>query len=58
MTGLHFSFLECQKQNTFDQFRINYLNEKFQKLFIEEVLQSEKTWYEMENLDVPFVPFF
>lgn len=49
---------ECMQANNFDQLCINYVNERFQHLFIERMLIEEKIWYEKDGLDVPFVPFF
>lgn len=44
--------------NTFDQLCINYVNERLQQVFIRHILVHEKEWYDKENLQVPFVPFF
>lgn len=44
--------------NTFDQLCINYSNERIQQLFVDIKLAEEKRWYDVEGLNIPFVPFF
>lgn len=44
--------------NTYDQLCINYSNERMQKLFVDLKLSVEKEWYNIEGLNIPFVPFF
>ncbi|XP_057215605.1 unconventional myosin-Ih isoform X2 [Triplophysa rosa] len=44
--------------NSFEQFCINYCNEKLQQLFIELTLKSEQEEYEMEGIEWEAVPYF
>lgn len=52
--------LECRSQatNNYDQFCINYINEKFQQEFVERMLIRDKKWYDKEMVDVKFIDFF
>ncbi|XP_051906936.1 unconventional myosin-Ih [Hippocampus zosterae] len=44
--------------NSFEQFCINYCNEKLQQLFIQLTLKSEQAEYEMEGVEWEPVPYF
>ncbi len=44
--------------NGFDQFCINYCNEKLQQLFIQVVLEQEQTEYHNEGIPWIDIPFF
>nr|XP_020474253.1 unconventional myosin-Ih-like isoform X2 [Monopterus albus] len=44
--------------NSFEQFCINYCNEKLQQLFIELTLKSEQEEYKMEGIEWEPVPYF
>lgn len=44
--------------NSFEQFCINYCNEKLQQLFIELVLKQEQEEYERENINWQHVDYF
>jgi len=43
---------EIFKNNSFEQFCINYCNEKLQQLFIELTLRSEQQEYQKEGIEV------
>ncbi|XP_062845112.1 unconventional myosin-Ih [Trichomycterus rosablanca] len=44
--------------NSFEQFCINYCNEKLQQLFIQLTIKSEQEEYEMEGIEWEPVPYF
>ncbi|KAI1882411.1 hypothetical protein AGOR_G00250410 [Albula goreensis] len=44
--------------NSFEQFCINYCNEKLQQLFIQLTLKSEQEEYETEGIEWETVPYF
>lgn len=44
--------------NAFDQLCINYTNERVQQLFVDMMLLKEKKWYDFQELQINFVPFF
>ncbi|MGH0158643.1 UNVERIFIED_CONTAM: hypothetical protein FKN15_056173 [Acipenser sinensis] len=44
--------------NSFEQFCINYCNEKLQQLFIQLTLKSEQEEYEMEGIEWEPVQYF
>lgn len=44
--------------SSFEQFWINYVNERFQQLFVKKMLKIEEEWYKKDGLDVPNIPFF
>lgn len=43
--------------NSYEQFCINYVNEKFQHFFAERMIKEEEQWYDIENIDVPKVAY-
>ncbi|XP_042298586.1 unconventional myosin-Ic isoform X2 [Sceloporus undulatus] len=49
---------EVFQHNSFEQFCINYCNEKLQQLFIELTLKSEQDEYEAEGIAWEPVPYF
>jgi myosin-1 len=49
---------EVFEQNSFEQFCINYCNEKLQQLFIELVLKQEQDEYERENINWQHIDYF
>ncbi|XP_078729941.1 unconventional myosin-Ic [Lampetra fluviatilis] len=49
---------EVFQQNSFEQFCINYCNEKLQQLFIELTLKSEQEEYESEGIEWEPVQYF
>lgn len=50
-------FLEFFTVNSFEQFCINYCNEKLQQFFNETVFKYEQQLYKKEGLNVPDVKF-
>ncbi|XP_041916381.1 unconventional myosin-Ih isoform X2 [Alosa sapidissima] len=49
---------EVFQTNSFEQFCINYCNEKLQQLFIQLTLKSEQEEYETEGIEWEPVPYF
>lgn len=49
---------EVFDSNGFEQFCINYCNEKLQQLFIQLVLKQEQEEYERENINWQHVDYF
>jgi myosin-1 len=49
---------EIFKKNGFEQFCINYVNEKLQQIFIELTLKAEQEEYEREGIKWTAIPFF
>eukprot|EP00936_MAST-01D_sp_MAST-1D-sp1_P002156 g2156.t1 len=49
---------EIFQKNGFEQFCINYVNEKLQQIFIELTLKSEQEEYEREGISWSQIPFF
>lgn len=50
-------FTEYFKVNSFEQFCINYCNEKLQQFFNERILKYEQDLYAKESLDVPKISY-
>ncbi|CAH0725342.1 unnamed protein product, partial [Brenthis ino] len=48
---------EYFQQNSFEQFCINYCNEKLQQFFNERILKNEQELYKREGLNVPEIRF-
>ncbi|XP_050667536.1 myosin heavy chain 95F [Leptidea sinapis] len=48
---------EYFEQNSFEQFCINYCNEKLQQFFNERILKNEQELYRREGLNVPEIRF-
>lgn len=46
--------LTCSLLLSFEQFCINFCNEKLQQLFIQLTLKSEQEEYEMEGIEVKY----
>lgn len=46
------------RHNCFEQFWINYVNERIQQLFVENMLKKEEDWFHKDGLEVPNIPFF
>lgn len=51
------SVLEYFTVNSFEQFCINYCNEKLQQFFNERILKHEQDLYKKEGLNVPEIKF-
>lgn len=49
---------EIFEHNSFEQFCINYVNEKLQQIFIERTLRAEQADYEREQIQWTPVAFF
>ncbi|XP_065189754.1 unconventional myosin-Ia-like [Sycon ciliatum] len=49
---------EIFNENSFEQFCINYCNEKLQQLFIDVTLKTEQAEYEAEGIDWVSIPYF
>lgn len=43
--------------NQFEQFCINYTNEKIQNFCIHRLIYKEQEWYKAEGLDLPKISF-
>jgi myosin heavy subunit len=52
-----FIFAEYFTLNSFEQFCINYCNEKLQQFFNERILKDEQDLYHKEALQVPKIAF-
>jgi len=52
-----FLFTEYFKVNSFEQFCINYCNEKLQQFFNERILKYEQELYARESLNVPKISY-
>lgn len=52
-------FTECfdASMNRFEQFCINYPNEKIQNFYTNRLIHKEQEWYKAEGLDLPEIPF-
>jgi hypothetical protein len=50
-------FAEYFTVNSFEQFCINYCNEKLQQFFNERILKDEQDLYQKEALQVPKIEF-
>lgn len=50
-------FTEYFQVNSFEQFCINYCNEKLQQFFNERILKYEQELYARESLDVPKISY-
>lgn len=48
---------EYFKSNSFEQFCINYTNEKLQKFFNDRILKQEQELYANEHLNVPHISY-
>lgn len=55
--ALLFFFKEYFKVNSFEQFCINYCNEKLQQFFNERILKYEQDLYARESLNVPKISY-
>lgn len=48
---------EVMDNNSFEQFCINYANEKLQNMFVQQALEVEQALYMMEDIDWSFVKY-
>lgn len=53
----YYFFTEYFKVNSFEQFCINYCNEKLQQFFNERILKYEQDLYARESLNVPKISY-
>lgn len=51
-----FCMIEIPCVSSFEQFCINYCNEKLQQLLIERTLKAEQAEYESEGIEVSVAP--
>lgn len=53
------SYTECLKKshNQFEQFCINYANEKIQHFSTDLLIHNEQEWYKIEGVEVPPIEF-
>lgn len=54
---IKFIFSEFFTVNSFEQFCINYCNEKLQQFFNETILKYEQELYKKEGLNVPEIKY-
>lgn len=57
ISNLNLPFAEYFTVNSFEQFCINYCNEKLQKFFNDNILAAEQDLYKREGLNVPEIKF-
>lgn len=50
-------FTECFEENQFEQFCINYANEKIQNYCTQRLIVDEQEWYKVEGVKVPEIGF-
>lgn len=50
-------FIECFAENQFEQFCINYANEKIQNFCTRRLIIDELEWYKVEGINVPEIEF-
>lgn len=54
---MFFFHAECFTINRFEQFCINYSNEKMQQFSVQKLIRDEQNWYKSENIEVPEIIF-
>lgn len=53
----HYIFLECFRQNSFEQICINFINEKFRQFSTNRLIKEEIEWHKIEDLELPEIDF-
>lgn len=60
MTNFHIFVSESNANgnNYYEEFTINYINEKVQNWFVKKTIYEEQKYYRKEGIEIPLIPFF